>query len=358
MKTHYLYLAGSLLLGTTILSACSSSEPDGNNLPVATDNAIRFSASTEKTRADATTDNLKSFTVYSYLTGKPNKPYMERITVNKEGNAWVYSPVQYWPATPLDFYAYSPASFVSTASTPLGSIEYHNGSGTEDLIYAVSLNQSQPSLSGQAQVLLNFRHALSKVDINLSSASDDLIVKVSQVYIIGVNMNGDFHFPKADTTGQADENNTGYWDNLSYQYAYPILMAQDQSEVLQLTTTPVNANQSGYFAQYMIPQSLTWKNNGDLADDYIMLSLSIYDADTGAKVWPNKNTPDDQLTDGSTNNDGKIKFPLSGNGFTAWTPGYHYVYNIKVNGHPDLEPIEFGTPTVDGFVDVTTNYEF
>ena len=84
---------------------------------------------------------------------------------------------------------------------------------------------------------------------------------------------------------------------------------------------------------------------------------SIYDAESGSKLWPNANTPEENRVEGSTYGDGLLKFALSTSKFSSWQPGVHYIYNLLINTNEDMGAIEFGTPTVDSFIEIETNYE-
>lgn len=108
----------------------------------------------------------------------------------------------------------------------------------------------------------------------------------------------------------------------------------------------------------MIPQTLTWRRNGAGAQDtYITVMCSVYDTKSGTKLWPNANTPSENIVEGSTFGDGLLKFPLSSTLFSEWHPGYHYVYNLVINSNSEMGAIEFGNPKVDSYVDVTTTYQ-
>lgn len=109
--------AFAMIAGTLAVTACSEQDDYTPDTPVP-DNAIRFAANTEFSRADdITTNNLQPFNVYAY-TGNYKSVYMENVKVTKTGaNAWTYSPAQYWPADQtLDFYAFAPASWVGDNS--------------------------------------------------------------------------------------------------------------------------------------------------------------------------------------------------------------------------------------------------
>lgn len=92
-------------------------------------------------------------------------------------------------------------------------------------------------------------------------------------------------------------------------------------------------------------------------DTYLAVMCSVYDATTGDKLWPNANTPKENIVEGSTYGDGLLKFPLSTSSFSEWKPGYQYIYNVVINSNEEMGSIDFGTPTVDTYVNITTNYQ-
>lgn len=345
------------------LAACSSDEDD----PVATgsDNVIRFTAASRlpQSRAvsDITTDNLSQFFVYGYLASN-GSPYMSNVEVNKTGtNLWEYSPVKYWPSgDALNFYAYAPAGMLPPGITPLDEIHFTNG-GTSDFIYAVSPDMKQPASGSDAQVKFNFRHALARVSVLLSSTDTRMVVNVNNVTIVGANQYGDFTFPSASTAGDfesVDPESLGKWSNLSSKGFSVLYMAQRKDEIITLTPTPVDVDTDGSAAKYFIPQELPFVQGGDYANEvYLVLTCAMYDKATGAKVWPNENTPAINLPNGGIAGEGYIYLSLQGADFKAWQSGYHYVYNVVINGHPDMSQIEFGNPTVDKYVTVNTQLQ-
>lgn len=377
MKSHLL-LSGMLATASAvfILSGCASQEPDPGEVG-ATGDAIRFSAMAENnTRAEYTTNNLKSFNVFAYLTNPSEYAdttlYMDNVVVSKTPtNLWEYSPVEYWPTnSSLDFYAYAPDSWFTAGQSPKQPVHYTNNGYCTDLIYAVSLNRSKPSSSdGNAQICFNFRHALSKIDVNLRTTDEtNLLVRVGRVTLMGTMMQGDFIFPSRSTdqtSATADPLSIGHWTNLSNPHGQVIYMGMDQSDILQLTTNYVNVNpvipsygEPG-FSPFVLPQPLSWDINGTATttdSQSIVIELSIYDATTYTKVWPNSDTPSSSIVPGSFNNDGYIRFPVSSSTVKEWLPGHHYVYNLTINAHAEMGEIVFGDPTVDSFIDVETSY--
>lgn len=345
-----------------MLSACS--EADEQTAVTPGDNAIRFAAGAEyasRAASDITTNNLSEFAVYAY-TGSANDPqlFMNNVTVKKTAsNTWTYSPLKYWPSEPVDFYAFAPEGWASTDG-PLKPVEYYNFPGHTDLIYAVSLDNKGEPAANNAQVILNFRHALSKVTLNLSSSNTRLKVYVTNAVMKGLMMKGQFHFPQASTnttTGTPAQNSIGTWDNLNTPYIYAFHIARSLDERLLLTTTPTDMSDGDWGGpKYLIPQTLTYRSEGFGNDSFIAIMCSIYDAETGTKLWPNDNTPPENIATGSSFGDGILKFPLSTTQFSAWQPGYHYIYNLIINANPEMGAINFGSPTVDTFIDVESNY--
>lgn len=355
-------ILGTLTIAATAIlaTACTDQDESSPNTPTS-GQAIRFAANTEFARSgDITTNSLRTFNVYAF-TGNDKATYMDNVTVTKTGtNAWTYSPLKYWPADQtLDFYAFAPASWVGDNS-PLAPVPYDNGEGTEDIIYAVNPGLSGYTDAPNAQVIFNFRHALSKVTVKMSSADARLTVKVTNVAMSNIYSKGDFTFPSASTADTQDISTIGKWTNLSAARPYIYHISQDLNDVITLTTTPTDMGDTGMGlggGKYMIPQTLTWRSNGAGNDTYIAVMCSVYDASTGVKIWPNANTPEENKVDGSINGDGLLKFPLSSDKFTAWTPGVHYIYNLVINGNEEMGTINFGNPTVDSYVDLTTSFE-
>lgn len=358
MKQHTIISASLMLAGFATLASCSENDM-GPSIP--DDGAIRFAANTEfnSRGGDVTTNNLTQFNVYAY-TGSGTEPvlFMDNVRVTKTAaNTWTYSPLKFWPAENVDFYAYAPESWIGAAGA-FKPVKYTNYDAKTDLVYAVATGLSGNGQQANAQVVFNFRHALAKVTVLLSSTNTDLKVNVTNVALANLKASGEFTFPHYTTSGTPSPQTTGSWSNLAETYPYLLHMSSTQDEVVTLTDQPIDLSESGLGGpKYMIPQILNWRSLGAKDDNYIMLMCSVYDAKTGVKLWPNTNTPQENIVEGSTNNDGLLKFPLSTSQFSEWLPGYHYVYNLVVNANSEMGAIEFGNPTVDTFVEVETNYK-
>lgn len=350
------------LISLLVTTACTS-EQDITSGKETADNAIRFTASTEFTRTgDITTNNLTSFNVYAY-TGTASAPvtFMNNVTVTKtDANTWTYSPLQYWPAKQsVDFYAFAPASWVGTGG-PLEPVAYDASDGTEDIVYAVCPDQTGNSGMVNAQVVFNFRHALSKLTVKMSSTNTEMRVVVSNVAMANIKTRGNFNFPSGSTATAASDATVGRWTDQNTPQTYVLHWSQSLSEQLTLTPTPtvIAANGLGRGGEmFVLPQPLTYRSHGSNNDTYIAVQCSIYDAQSGERLWPNEHTPEENLVNGSTAGDGLLKFALSTDRYSQWQPGVHYIYNLVINSNEEMGAIEFGNPTVDTFIDVEQNYE-
>lgn len=362
MKTQKIYKTTVYILTASaaiIVSGCKSTDEPGL-MQEDRSNEIRFAANTEFSRAgDITTANLKTFNVYAY-TGNGTSPdvFMDNVTVTKNtSNVWTYEPVKYWPSKKtVDFYAFAPASWLGEY-TPLAGVPYDSYPGTEDIVYAVS-----PDLTGgvgipNAQVVFNFRHALSKLTVKMSSSNPELKVNVTNVALANLNTKGNFHFPANSTAEELSDHTIGMWTDQNTPQVYVLHMSQTPDDIITLTSTATDVGTTTMpGARYLVPQQLVWNNNGSGSDTYIAVMCSIYDAASGTKLWPNENTPAENVVEGSTYGDGILKFPLSTSAFKEWKPGCYYIYNLVINSNSDMGAIEFGAPSVEGFINVETSY--
>ncbi len=354
----------SILIGSA-LAGCTQDNPDNPGNAVSDSKAIMFAPNTVYTRSgDITSSNLDKFQVYAYTeTGTNPTLFMDNVTVSRtSSNTWVYSPLEYWPTVPVDFFAFAPAGNWAGAHGPFGTLTpYTDYPGDTDLVYAVSRDNTGNTNGQNAQVILNFRHALSKVCINLSSSDENIEVKVSNVVMVNILTDGIFHFPSLSTSPlSTDTNSVCSWTDLKSNATYIFHTSQTPSERITLTTTPTDMSEIGHKmggAKYMIPQELPYHSSSSDRDSYLAVMCSIYDTKSGLQLWPNENTPPSNTVPGSTFKDGILEFPLSTSEFSGWQPGHYYIYNVTINSNPDMGAINFGMPTVEGFVNVETTYQ-
>lgn len=338
MKKIYL----AFLTVAMIASGCSDDE---SPVPQSSESAheISFYATAPKgsRAASVTTSTLKNFKVYAFTE---SSVVMNGVTVTKEGGLWTYSPQVYWPASPVDFYAISPAvmregTTFSSAENMIQGVEY----GNTDILYAVSLNQ----IESPAPVPLTFRHAMSNVAVMLSSTSNKYIIEVYHVSLNNISLTGNFQLPEANTS---DEGVTGTWQGLSAPASALVYYDIDGVPTL-LTTTPRNLTEGNLDVSFFVPQPLEplqYSQTGGFSGCYMQIDCIVKDKDTGAKVWPNENTPSYLLV--AQTECGRMLFPLSTDVVTSWQQGYSYIYNVVINSTYSIDTIEFA-PVVKDYVE-------
>ena len=310
-------------------------------------NAISLSAVVPNGSRSAatTTATINDFIVYAFTE---NSMLMDGVKVTRQGGSWTYSPPAYWPVNPVNFYAYSPEIDLSTDITGEGGghIPGYLNNYNVDLLYAVRKDVAQQA----APVSLNFRHALSKVSMMLSSTNPRLKVVVSYISLKNVYREGSFNFPQASTLASTPDV-VGSWTNLkslSDMITFSIISNEDRVE---LTPLPTDYTLNNLDYSYVIPQPLTDVQLSDAgySGTYIEVDCEIFDSATGAKLWPNSKTPNYMLV--AQTETGRIVYPASSDLVKAYLPGHAYIYNIQINNPDVLDMIEFDVTMDDYTID-------
>lgn len=327
------------------MASCSETDEPDNPTP---EHAIGFSATAPKnSRTATTTASLNSFIVYAF-TG--TKPLMEGVTVTRDGGSWIYSPLAYWPDSPVNFFAFSPDITDSPQITGSGThcIPGFVNHGNIDLLYAVNMDEYEKP----TPVAVNFRHAMSQVSIKLSSTNSTIEVRVYHIQLCNLFMKGTFDFPTATTSVDATDV-TGQWSELDSKQN--ILTYYNIDGYTPLTRTPTDYTEGNLEVSFFIPQQLdpVVLENGNFSGAYIQIDCEIYDTSSGAKLWPKADTPPYLLVAHSPS--GRLIYPLRTSTVEEWKIGYSYIYNIAINNPSVLDAIGFA-PTVDEYNDFTITY--
>lgn len=363
-----LYLLSFMFAAALATTGCSNSdspyapEPDS---PVK-NKKIQFSAGVNRdiTRAPSTTtQTINEFVVYGFNAGDT---LMNNVLVTRTGeNTWTYDDPVYWPANKdVNFYAYSPrlenAWGVSVNPGGQGHINgYQDSMNTTDLLYAVAMGETE----SETAVKLNFRHAMSKVQVLLSCVNPNIDVTISNIELSNIWLKGTFTFPMQTTSGPLAEGSAypdaasvGKWSDYSLPTSPWIFHASTPDELQTLTATPTDYSKLIWEPSFFIPQPLEKIKlvNGKLLGNFIEVDCLITDKNTGQLIWPDSNTPeylltDDLNTDGTTTRRGRLIFNLSDGTVTSWEPGSAYIYNIVINDIDLLDKINF-TVTVDDYL--------
>jgi len=289
-----------------------------------------------------TTATIKEFVVYAFTEGDT---LMNGVKVVRAGGSWTYSPEAYWPENPVNFYAFSPDISQSPyiEGTGGGHIPDYMNPGNVDLLYSVRANVTQQA----APVMLNFRHALSRVSLMLSSSNQRIMVKVNSMSLCNFYMQGTFNFPAESTLASAPEV-VGQWTLLKNLGKSLLFYAPTPDDQVILTHVPTDYTINNVDYSYVIPQPLKELDfaASNYTGNYIQIDCEIYDTATGAKLWPNSRTPDHMLVPHTQG--GRIVYPVTTGDIKEWKPGYAYIYNIAINNPDVLDKIEFDV-TVDEY---------
>lgn len=340
MKIRFIYLI-SIAAVSAFMSACSSDTDDeiidyGNSIDfsVAVPNPPRSSSTTTAT--------INNFTVYAFTA---DKEYMSNVKVSRNGSKWVYTPIVYWPETPVNFFAYSPdiSSSVDSDGSGLTDITNYTNSGNVDLLYAVNMNESAKA----APVNINFRHALSRVAVMLSSNNPSITVKIHYVMYKNLYQRASFNYPRQTTSASAPDV-VGTWSGFGLAGDVLDFAIIDNSDIVTLGITPVDLTEGTLEHSFFIPQPLV-----DLAFDgnvytgnCIEVDCEIYDTASGAKIWPTVSTPPAQLV--AQSGAGRLMYPVTTSALKDWKPGHAYIYNIRIDNPAELQTINFDV-TVDDY---------
>lgn len=315
--------------------------------PRATDSEINFYATAPKgARAvPTTTATLQSFRVSAFTN---SSVIMDGVTVSRNGGVWSYSPIVYWPSEAVNFYALSPAETSgSTTIGPEGKSVQNVSCGSDDWLYAVSLNQHE----SPAPVPLTFRHAMSRVAVMLSSTNEQYDVEVHHVSLNNISLTGTFTLPHEETShGTAN----ALWSSLSEQ-ARTLLYYDVSGTTVSLGVTPVDLTEGNLEMSYFVPQGLEplqYESGKGFEGSYIQIDCVIKDKVTGKKIWPTAYTPDYLLVESTPC--GRMVFPLATQTITSWIQGYSYIYNVVINHTYTLDTIQF-EPVVQDYL-VSTPY--
>lgn len=222
---------------------------------------INFSAYTAKptkaAQTDVKTDNLTQFKVTATGNGAT---YFDDISFAKNASSiWVSNPEYFWPAYPLNFYAYNTPE-KGTFSRDLTDI-VNSGpklkfktslvlAEQEDLVAAKA---SSSAITGPLDI--TFNHYLTQVIVKAKCSNSNYVVKVDGVKIANMAGEGTYTFSDSKMTATDGTINTAASSDYSASF-----------DGKTLTSTPeLVMPDNGKW--YLIPQSVrAWKQGKDVDD--------------------------------------------------------------------------------------------
>lgn len=293
----------------------------------------------------------------------------------------------YWPsAYNLDFYAYSPAAedgtdvvrtnyktFVITSNGTVGNqvdFVYANTNDWGKADLQVGTDASHAMGAVDAGVAINFRHAESKVIINLKNTNPNVKFTVGQVTIGNLYNKGTFTYAATNT----DVKNSGHLTNAMWS---DLLTGAAATRTASFEQTIAEANSGDYSTStsaqagvdmILIPQTLV---NADAYDAVTPGTPAVNDPFNGAYIKVKlrmQNNNNNAYIIGTSSTWQECMWPLAS---LQWQPGYKYIYEVDLAGggyfpanndaDANLDPIlegaeiKFVTVTVDDWTNYASN---
>lgn len=309
MKKQFMFMAMAAML----IASCSSDDVVSTN----TGRAIDFRTSVGTRGAETTTDNITKFWVTA-IDGN-NANYFSKQEFTKDGAFFTSSPVYYWPAGTLNFFAYSPSETDLGATVTIDK----DTKNLADFSPATEIANQKDFVTATASgtraanetngVELTFAHQLSQIEIKAKNTNTGYIYKVVGVRIGKPVSKGTFTFDTNKWTLTTTEKT-----NYAVEYATtPRTLAADAATMMG------TANDNAM----LLPQQLVaWTPETDKVNTnkgaYIALKIQITTKD-GARVYPAKGDYDWAAVAIGTN----------------WEAGKKYVYTLDFsNGAGKVDP--------------------
>lgn len=355
------------------LASCSNDKTVAINETLNDENEITFRPLVKRVmRApgiDATTLQGPGFTVFATKGSDFSEIYFNETAFTWDGTSSYTSATKYyWPSSgTLDFYAYAyngAADQVEhTPQKKAFTVTPNSAAASQtDLVFANTNGKSKAGTYdggtkqyGKDGVPLNFRHAESKVTVQLKNSSTALKVTVSDVAIGYLNTTGTYTYSGSTTNANTDAENTGEylkfadWTDKSGTGSY----TQTATTTVYTSATEATALPQSFI---LIPQALTvasaYASDATAAafnGAFITVKLKIQNAANNAYIVGGDVT---EVT---------AMWPLPSG---TWNPGYHYTYTVDLAGggyyttnqadtDENLDPILEGTEIK--FVSVTVD---
>ena len=309
-----------LLAGMAIM-ACLSCTKD-IVLNVNRGAAIDFTVAAHTRAHETTTSNLETFYVTAVDPRQANN-YFTDVAYIKSGEIFHSSPTYYWPGdgSELDFYAYAPSATDLGASVSIDRgaqrlIDYSPAADISQQHDFITATTTQGRM--ETSVPLEFRHALSQIEVRAKNTDGGHIYKVKGVRIAQVASKGSYDF------------NSGQWtlgdEKEVYEVTYGDARVLDEYGVNLMMEQGDNA--------MLIPQQLVrWDAENDRTNvakgAYISVCVNITTS-SGAAVYPlDKN---------------EYAWLAVGIG-TDWQAGNRYIYTLDFTrgaGFPDPTTPDIG----------------
>ena len=296
-----------------LIASCSSDDVVSTN----TGRAIDFRTSVGTRGTETTTANIDTFWVTAIDEAGDN--YFSKQEFTKDVGFFTSSPVYYWPAGTLNFFAYSPSETDLGATVTINKdtktlADFSPAAKIADQKDFVTATASGKRTDNETKgVKLTFEHQLSQIEIKAKNSNTGYVYKVVGVRIGKPVSKGTFTFGANTWTLTTKEK-----ANYEVEYATtPRTLAADAATMMG------TANNNAM----LLPQQLVaWASATDKTNNangaYIALKIQITTKD-GARVYPAKGDYDWAAVAIGTN----------------WEAGKKYVYTLDFsNGAGKVDP--------------------
>ena len=316
------------------LSACTSEDVLSEGPQ---SNAITFKNVVNKNSRALTSDNFGLFYVFGYYTkGADLNSRLNIFTdtpVTKSGNDWTSAINRYWiEGANYSFYAYScenkhiapdyggPSIDKNDGTFRLNYTCHSEGGTSHDLVFA-SATDVVGKETGNEPVSLQFKHILSKVNLNfVSEFPEGYIVEISNISIENFQNTGTFTANKKSVS----DGTIGAWANVDYDGKQPnkFTLNTKGNSTTTLNGTPVVTSEC-----YMIPHHYDPANS---KDNPVKLQFNI------------------KVTNPAIGNQTVLSNTLVGSWHPNWRSGTQYTYTVRLSGgSAGMEEIKFGVGMID-----------
>ncbi len=366
MKKNYWIFAAAAVA----FAACSNDDTISENIGFDDASAISFRAFTNNmTRAAEASFGTAGdkFSATAFAQGTTTTAFFNKVAFTGAGTETITFSSEtkyYWPSgNNLDFYAWQPYDLVPTDDYKTFSITPSTTAASQiDFVYAATkdwglvtsaVSGHQVDKSTVKGVTLNFRHAESKIIIQLKNSNSNVTVTANNVTLKNVFGAGTFVFADDDTDGNNSAFLSGGWTTSGTATA---VYSQDISAAVYGSTATTAGTD-----MKLIPQS--WTAGTAYTQTITPGTPAIGDAFTapcitvGLKI---QNSGDNAYIIGGASKFETAMFPIPTGG---WQPGKQYTYVVDLAGggysptstdaDDDLDPllegaeIKFVTVTVD-----------
>ena len=247
---------------------------------------IGFSAYTAKhTKAAQTDVQTSNFTSFEVSAIGNNALYFDNVTFTKNAEGvWASTPVYFWPAYKLNFYAYNtPANghFSRAISTDDQTLSFKPSTvlaEQEDLVAAKAIDTRETV----AATPLTFKHYLTQLIVKAKCSNATYSVVVDSVKVTNLAGAGTYSFSNETMTATADLANSASSTDYGSKFT---------AKPLSTTATEVMTDgQNGKW--YLVPQNnlIAWDQKNDKKNErngaYLALKVKITANNGTLKIYP------------------------------------------------------------------------